>query len=125
VCHLGTDTCFGNESALHGPPAQPALDVSDTHPLAFLSTLEAIIDQRVTERPEGSYTARLLAQGPKRVAQKVGEEGVEVALAAVTEADDKVVAESADLLYHLLVLLKSRGLQLAQVIAELESRHAG
>jgi phosphoribosyl-ATP pyrophosphohydrolase/phosphoribosyl-AMP cyclohydrolase len=125
VCHLGTDTCFGNESAFHGQLAQPAPEVTDTHPLAFLSALEAIIDQRVTERPEGSYTARLLAQGPKRVAQKVGEEGVEVALAAVTEADDKVVSESADLLYHLLVLLKSRGLPLAQVVAELESRHAG
>jgi phosphoribosyl-AMP cyclohydrolase / phosphoribosyl-ATP pyrophosphohydrolase len=125
VCHLGTDTCFGNESVFHGQPAQPAVDVSGTHPLAFLAALEAIIDQRLTERPEGSYTAQLLAQGPKRVAQKVGEEGVEVALAAVTEADDKVVSESADLLYHLLVLLKSRGLPLAQVVAELESRHAG
>jgi phosphoribosyl-ATP pyrophosphohydrolase/phosphoribosyl-AMP cyclohydrolase len=110
VCHLGTDTCFGNESA---------------HPLGFLSSLEAIIEKRAAERPEGSYTARLFSQGPKRIAQKVGEEGVEVALAAVTEADDKVVSESADLLYHLLVLLRSRGLPLARVVAELESRHAG
>ncbi len=93
--------------------------------LAFLSKLEGVIEQRVAENPEGSYTARLFAQGPKRIAQKVGEEGVEVALAAVAEPDDKVVSESADLLYHLLVLLKSRGVSLAAVVGELESRHAG
>lgn len=114
VCHLGTATCFGDEV-----PAPAA-----TSPFAFLSSLESIIEQRVAERPEGSYTARLFAQGPKRIAQKVGEEGLEVALAAVAETDDKVLAESADLLYHLLVLLKSRGLPLARVVAELESRHA-
>jgi len=68
---------------------------------------------------------RLYAKGPTRIAQKVGEEGLEVALAAVAEGDDKVVSESADLLYHLLVLLKSRGVTLARVVAELESRHAG
>lgn len=116
VCHLGTDTCFGDEKAGAAPAAPP---------LAFLASLESIIEQRISARPEGSYTARLFAQGPKRIAQKVGEEGLEVALAAVAETDDKVLAESADLLYHLLVLLKSRGLVLARVVAELESRHAG
>jgi len=145
VCHLGTDSCFGDEPAFHRPLASAeapspthaaapaaanaashaAADASATHPLAFLASLEAIIEKRVAERPEGSYTARLFSQGPKRIAQKVGEEGVEVALAAVTEADDKVLSESADLLYHLLVLLRSRGLPLARVVAELESRHAG
>ena len=161
VCHLGTDSCFGNEPAFHrrlasaeGPaparaaalvaaqtapfaaahPASPAdtraaapsaTSEAAAHPLAFLASLEAIIEKRVAERPEGSYTARLFSQGPKRIAQKVGEEGVEVALAAVTEADDKVLSESADLLYHLLVLLRSRGLPLARVVAELQSRHAG
>jgi phosphoribosyl-ATP pyrophosphohydrolase/phosphoribosyl-AMP cyclohydrolase len=65
----------------------------------------------------------LFAQGPKRLAQKVGEEGVEVALAAAAEGDDKVVSESADLLFHLLVLLRSRGIPIDRVIAELESRH--
>jgi phosphoribosyl-AMP cyclohydrolase / phosphoribosyl-ATP pyrophosphohydrolase len=136
VCHLGTDSCFGNEPAFRGhsadagahAPAHMATHAAagaGTHPLAFLSSLEAIIEKRLVERPEGSYTARLFSQGPKRIAQKVGEEGVEVALAAVTEADDKVVAECADLLYHLLVLLRSRGLPLARVVAELESRHAG
>ena len=112
VCHLGTATCFGDDS--------PA----DVGRLAFLGALEAVIAQRMADRPEGSYTARLYAEGPKRMAQKVGEEGLEVALAAVTETDDKLVAESADLLYHLLLLLKSRGLRLEHVVAELESRHA-
>jgi phosphoribosyl-ATP pyrophosphohydrolase/phosphoribosyl-AMP cyclohydrolase len=148
VCHLGTDSCFGDEPAFHRPlaaaeapaPTRAASPVAAdagarvagpagtndaaAHPLAFLASLEAIIEKRVAERPEGSYTARLFSQGPKRIAQKVGEEGVEVALAAVTEGDDKVLSESADLLYHLLVLLRSRGLPLARVVAELESRHA-
>jgi phosphoribosyl-ATP pyrophosphohydrolase/phosphoribosyl-AMP cyclohydrolase len=113
VCHVGTVTCFGDEAAV---------PVSS---LAFLSRLEGVIEQRIAENPEGSYTARLYAKGPKRIAQKVGEEGLEVALAAVAEGDDKVISESADLLYHLLVLLKSRGVTLARVVAELESRHAG
>lgn len=112
VCHLGTATCFGDAA-----PASAAR-------LAFLGALEGVIAQRIADRPEGSYTARLYAQGPKRIAQKVGEEGLEVALAAVAEADDKLIAESADLLYHLLLVLKSRGLRLEQVVAELESRHA-
>ncbi len=77
----------------------------------------------MAERPEGSYTARLYSEGPKRIAQKVGEEGLEVALAAVAETEDKLVAESADLIYHLLLLLKSRGLSLERVSAELETRH--
>jgi phosphoribosyl-ATP pyrophosphohydrolase/phosphoribosyl-AMP cyclohydrolase len=111
VCHVGTATCFGDEPAASGA-------------LAFLSKLEGVIEQRIAENPEGSYTARLFAKGPNRIAQKVGEEGLEVALAAVVESDDKVISESADLLYHLLVLLKSRGVTLARVVAELESRHA-
>ena len=113
VCHLGSATCFGDDTA------------AGTGRLAFLGALEAVIAQRMADRPEGSYTARLYAEGPKRIAQKVGEEGLEVALAAVAEADDKVIAESADLLYHLLLLLRSRGLRLEHVVAELESRHAG
>ena len=113
ACHLGTATCFGDEA------------LTAAEPLAFLAALEGIIAQRIAERPEGSYTARLVAQGPKRLAQKVGEEGLEVALAAAAESDDKVVAEVADLLYHLLVLLRSRGLPLERVVAELQSRHAG
>jgi phosphoribosyl-AMP cyclohydrolase / phosphoribosyl-ATP pyrophosphohydrolase len=110
VCHTGAATCFGDDAP---------------RGLAFLGALEAIIAQRIAERPEGSYTARLYSQGPKRIAQKVGEEGLEVALAAVAESDDKLIAESADLIYHLLLLLKSRGLSLGRVAAELEARHSG
>lgn len=113
TCHLGTDSCFGDE------PATAAAR------LAFIAALERVIERRVAERPEGSYTARLVAAGPKRIAQKVGEEGLEVALAGVTEPDDSLVGESADLLFHLLVLLRSRGLSLERVVGELEARHAG
>jgi phosphoribosyl-ATP pyrophosphohydrolase/phosphoribosyl-AMP cyclohydrolase len=111
ACHTGT--CFGDDS------------LTTAEKLSFLSTLQGVIERRVAERPEGSYTARLFAQGPRKIAQKVGEEGLEVALAGVAETDDKVIAESADLLFHLLVLLKSRGVPLERVVAELESRHAG
>lgn len=113
VCHTGTQTCFGDEP------------VAAAERLAFLVRLERIIEQRIAERPEGSYTARLFAEGPKRIAQKVGEEGLEVALAAVAEEDEKVVGEAADLLFHLLALLKSRNVPLERVIAELEARHSG
>jgi phosphoribosyl-ATP pyrophosphohydrolase/phosphoribosyl-AMP cyclohydrolase len=112
TCHNGTDSCFGD-----------AIGTTATQ-LAFLSRLEAVIEKRVSERPEGSYTARLWAEGPTRMAQKVGEEGVEVALAAVTQADEKLVGEAADLLFHLTLLLKSRQLSLSDVVAELERRHA-
>jgi phosphoribosyl-AMP cyclohydrolase / phosphoribosyl-ATP pyrophosphohydrolase len=111
VCHVGTLTCFGSDPA------------SRAEKLAFLSTLETVIAKRAAEQPDGSYTARLLAEGPRRIAQKIGEEGVEVALAAVTEADDKLIGESADLVFHLLVMLKKRGLSLESVVAELHARH--
>lgn len=111
TCHNGTDSCFGDE-----------IGTTATR-LAFLSRLESVIEKRVSERPEGSYTARLWADGPTRMAQKVGEEGVEVALAAVTQNDDKLVGEAADLLFHLTLLLKSRQLSLGHVVAELERRH--
>ncbi len=81
--------------------------------------LESVIAQRISDRPEGSYTARLWSEGPTRIAQKVGEEGVEVALAAVTQEDERLIGESADLLYHLALLLKSRNLSLTTVVREL------
>jgi phosphoribosyl-ATP pyrophosphohydrolase/phosphoribosyl-AMP cyclohydrolase len=112
ACHLGTRSCFGDEVA------------TDAAALSFLARLEAVIAQRVSDRPEGSYTARIWAEGPTRIAQKVGEEGVEVALAAVTQADDRLISESADLLFHIALLLKSRNLSLAAVVHELEQRHA-
>jgi phosphoribosyl-ATP pyrophosphohydrolase/phosphoribosyl-AMP cyclohydrolase len=112
VCHTGAATCF------HGQPPAVATELS------FLSRLEDIIAARIAEQPDSSYTAKLHAQGPSRIAQKVGEEGLEVALAAVGADDAAVVSESADLLFHLLLLLKSRGRSLLDVVHELESRHA-
>ena len=111
TCHNGTTSCFA---------AAPATTIER---IAFLARLEGIIAERSKSAPEASYTAKLLAAGPHRIAQKVGEEGVEVALASVGDDNAKVISESADLLYHLLVLLKSRGLTLAEVTAELASRH--
>jgi phosphoribosyl-AMP cyclohydrolase / phosphoribosyl-ATP pyrophosphohydrolase len=94
--------------------------VSDT---AFLVELQSIIRQRLAETPEGSYTARLASQGMLKVAQKLGEEGVELALAAAAQDQARVTAEAADLVYHLLLLLALRDLTLRDVVAELERRH--
>ncbi|HEY6452929.1 MAG TPA: bifunctional phosphoribosyl-AMP cyclohydrolase/phosphoribosyl-ATP diphosphatase HisIE [Steroidobacteraceae bacterium] len=111
VCHTGTATCFGDEP------------VTAAAALGFLARLEQIIAQRVAESPEGSYTARLYHAGVRRVAQKVGEEGLEVALAGCGEDDGALLGECADLLYHLLVLLRARALTLAQVVDMLQARH--
>ncbi len=93
--------------------------------LDFLAELEGIVASRLAEAPEGSYTARLAARGTTKVAQKVGEEGVEVALAGAAESQQRVVEEAADLIFHLLLLLKLRGIELGDVVAELEQRHRG
>jgi phosphoribosyl-ATP pyrophosphohydrolase/phosphoribosyl-AMP cyclohydrolase len=93
--------------------------------LAFLASLERLIAQRELERPEGSYTTSLFQAGIKRIAQKVGEEGVEAALAAAVGDREELAKESADLLYHLLVLLRASGLELSDVITVLNSRHGG
>lgn len=111
TCHKGTESCFAEARR------------TAAERLAFLGLLESTIEARIADKPEGSYTARLFAQGPSRLAQKVGEEGLETALAAVTRDDDGVRSEAADLLFHLLVLLKARGLSFADVIEELRSRH--
>ena len=111
ACHNGTLTCFGDE------PRAAATSI------AFLAKLEAVVAQRATEKPDASYTAKLLAKGINKVAQKVGEEGVETALAGVNESEQKVVEESADLLFHLLVLLQARKVPLSAVVTELERRH--
>ena len=118
VCHLGTNTCFGVE---HTSTDRAACDAAGH--LTFLTTLGSLIEQRIAAQPPGSYTAQLVSQGPRRMAQKVGEEGLEVALAAVGQSDAELVGESADLLFHLLVLLKSRNLSLDDVVHELQSRH--
>lgn len=109
TCHAGTPTCFADASAL---------------PLAFLADLDELVEQRERTRPEGSYTTRLFADGVRKIAQKVGEEGVETALAAVVQDDAELLGESADLVFHLMVLLRSRGLDLAAVARVLAARHA-
>ncbi|NRB71336.1 MAG: bifunctional phosphoribosyl-AMP cyclohydrolase/phosphoribosyl-ATP diphosphatase HisIE [Xanthomonadales bacterium] len=111
TCHLGSDTCFDGDSKEPRPQ------------LAFLAELERLITRREEERPVGSYTTTLFEAGTKRIAQKVGEEGVETALAATAGDDDELLNESADLLYHLLVLLRSRSLDLEQVLRTLQARH--
>jgi len=109
TCHLGTESCFKNKK-------QPAL--------TFLADLEKIIGSRKGADPESSYTASLYARGTKRIAQKVGEEGVEVALAAMAKDMDELTNESSDLIYHLFVLLQNEGLSIADVAATLQERHS-
>jgi phosphoribosyl-ATP pyrophosphohydrolase/phosphoribosyl-AMP cyclohydrolase len=113
ACHKGTPTCWGEN-----PPQ------SGAQRIAFLGRLEQVIAERIAARPPGSYTAKLLGEGTRRIAQKVGEEGLELALAAVAQSDPEIIGEAADLLYHMLLLLKVKGLSLSEVIAELETRHA-
>jgi phosphoribosyl-AMP cyclohydrolase / phosphoribosyl-ATP pyrophosphohydrolase len=105
TCHLGTTSCFG-----------------EAVPATLLDELEAVIDGRLAQGAEDSYVARLAAAGVARAAQKVGEEGVETALAAVTRDEDGLAEESADLLFHLLVLLRIRGLSLEDLLAKLAAR---
>ncbi|GAA0653682.1 bifunctional phosphoribosyl-AMP cyclohydrolase/phosphoribosyl-ATP diphosphatase HisIE [Brevundimonas lenta] len=107
ACHLGTTSCFGSEDATG---------------VGRLARLEATIAGRARADPSESWTARLIADGVSRVAQKVGEEGVEVALASVTGSDADLAGEAADLIYHLLVLLHVRGLRLADVLEVLAAR---
>ena len=104
TCHLGRDSCFPNAAA------------------SVLGQLDALLALRERERPPGSYSTRLFDAGIRRIAQKVGEEGVETALAAVVEDDRALTGEAADLLFHLLVLLRARGLSLADVDALLAER---
>ena len=112
TCHLDLDTCFD----------VPERVVPE---LAFLADLERVIAERDENRPEGSYTTKLLESGVKRIAQKVGEEGVETALAAVAGGDEELLNESADLIYHMLVLLRSRKLELGSLVEVLKIRHGG
>jgi phosphoribosyl-AMP cyclohydrolase / phosphoribosyl-ATP pyrophosphohydrolase len=111
VCHRGTLTCFGAD-----PPQTAA------QPYGFLGVLTQTIRQRIDTRPPESYTAKLLDEGPRRIAQKVGEEGLELALASVAQGDEAVIAEAADLLYHVVLLLEAKGLSLARVADELAAR---
>ena len=107
ACHLNRVSCFGDE---------------DAPGLGRLARLEQTIAARAMADPSESWTAKLLASGPKRIAQKVGEEGVETALAGAAGDEAELASEAADLVYHLLVLLRSRGLSLQDVLDVLESR---
>ncbi|MCF7822716.1 MAG: bifunctional phosphoribosyl-AMP cyclohydrolase/phosphoribosyl-ATP diphosphatase HisIE [Candidatus Marinimicrobia bacterium] len=108
VCHLGTDTCW---------------DKSQQPSLTFLTELEDVIESRKDSSADTSYTARLFNRGTKYIAQKVGEEAVETALAAAAGDDKELLNESADLIYHLLVLLQSKDLKLKDVATVLHERH--
>ena len=91
--------------------------------LDFLASLESVIVERRASPAAGSYTSELYASGTQRIAQKVGEEAIEVALASCHDDREEIVGEAADLLYHLLVLLANQDIRLAEVISTLESRH--
>jgi phosphoribosyl-ATP pyrophosphohydrolase/phosphoribosyl-AMP cyclohydrolase len=110
TCHVGTETCWHDNDA-------------NSPQLAFLYDLEQVIKSREGADPKSSYTASLFAKGVKRIAQKVGEEGVESALAAMAGDREELKNEAADLLFHLLVLLRSQQLELADVITILKQRH--
>lgn len=109
TCHLGTRTCFGDDAYQ-----------SD---LVFIRQLEHILATRRTADPTTSYTASLYAKGTKRIAQKVGEEGVEVALAATSGDKIELINETSDLIYHLLVLLQDQDLSLHDIANHLKKRH--
>ncbi|MFD2180038.1 bifunctional phosphoribosyl-AMP cyclohydrolase/phosphoribosyl-ATP diphosphatase HisIE [Veronia pacifica] len=110
TCHLGDLTCFGEDSL-------------DDPSMVFLHRLEQVLASRRGSDSDSSYTASLFAKGTKRISQKVGEEGVEVALAATSGDKEELINESADLIYHLTVLLLDQGFSLADVAEKLKERH--
>ena len=121
ACHTGARTCF---STLIGSAGRPAdgRTVNEDPGGHVLNRLAHTVASRAALRPDGSYTARLLADGVGKISQKVGEEAVEVVVAANSEDGERLASEAADLLYHLLVLLQARGVPLDAVWRELEKR---
>ena len=109
TCHTGTDTCWGEENK--------------PNPLLFLSELNDFIEKRYHEMPEGSYTTSLFRDGLNRMAQKVGEEALELVIEATNGTNDRLIYEGSDMLYHLIVLLTSKGLRIEDMAAELMERH--
>lgn len=109
VCHTGTDTCWG--------------ETNEASPLLFLSELSDFIECRHREMPEGSYTTSLFRDGLNRMAQKVGEEALELVIEATNGTDERLVYEGSDMLYHLIVLLTSKGLRIEDLARELQERH--
>ena len=110
VCHLGTDTCFGEKNE---------------EDIMFLKYLQNFIERRRHEMPEGSYTTTLFQKGINRMAQKVGEEAVETVIEATNGTEDRLIYEASDLIYHLIVLLTSKGLRIDDLARELKKRHKG
>ena len=109
TCHKGTDTCWGEEN--------------EASPLLFLSELSNFIEKRHQELPEGSYTTSLFRDGLNRMAQKVGEEALELVIEATNGTNERLVYEGSDMLYHLIVLLTHKGLRIEDMAAELRERH--
>ena len=109
TCHTGTDTCWG--------------ETNEVNPLLFLSELSNFIEQRHREMPEGSYTTSLFRDGLNRMAQKVGEEALELVIEATNGTNDRLIYEGSDMLYHLIVLLTSKGLRIEDMARELMVRH--
>lgn len=109
VCHTGTDTCWGEENK---------------QDIMFLKELQDFIDKRHEEMPEGSYTTSLFQSGVNKMAQKVGEEAVETVIEACNGTDERLIYESSDLLYHLIVLLTSKGYRIEDLARELKERHS-
>lgn len=109
VCHTGADTCWGEKNE---------------QPVMFLKLLQDFIDQRYKEMPEGSYTTSLFQSGVNKMAQKVGEEAVEAVIEATNGTDKRLIYESADLIYHLIVLLTSKGYRIEDLARELQERHS-
>lgn len=110
VCHLGTDTCWGEKN--------------ENNSVMFLKTLQDFICRRYKEMPEGSYTTSLFQSGVNKMAQKVGEEAVETVIEACNGSDERLIYEGADLLYHLIVLLTSKGYRIEDLARELQERHS-
>ncbi len=109
VCHTGADTCWNEKNE---------------NPIMFLIELQRFIEKRHEEMPEGSYTTSLFKDGCHRMAQKVGEEALEAVIEAVAENNDRLVYEASDMLYHLIVLLTSKGLTIEDLANELVERHS-
>ena len=123
TCHTGAISCFDAAPAVAAREAERNFSAINAQDLAFVSQLENIIKQRKNDAPDSSYTAKLFALGTKRIAQKVGEEGVEIALAATVHNHEEMLNEGADLIFHLLVLLQQENASLSDVVALLKARH--
>ncbi len=109
TCHTGTDTCWG--------------ETNNPNSLQFISELQDFIEKRHEEMPEGSYTTKLFREGVNKMAQKLGEEAIETVIEATNGTNEQMLYEASDMLYHLLVLLTSKGLRIEDIATELQRRH--